>query len=152
MPISMDQIKKLREITGARILDCQKALQEADGDLDKAVSIVEAKGLARAEKNQDRETKVGYVATYTHNTGMVAAMVEMLCETDFVASNEEFRQMTRDIAMQVTAMGAESVEDLLAQDFIKDPEKTVELVIKTLSGKIGEKMILSRFERFAIGA
>ena len=152
MPISMDQIKKLREITGARILDCQKALQEADGDLDKAVAIVEAKGLARAEKNQDRETKVGYVATYTHNTGMVAAMVEMLCETDFVASNEEFRQMTRDIAMQVTAMGAESVEDLLAQDFIKDPEKTVELVIKTLSGKIGEKMILSRFERFAIGA
>lgn len=148
----MDQIKKLREITGARILDCQKALQEADGDLDKAVAIVEAKGLARAEKNQDRETKVGYIATYTHNTGMVAAMVEMLCETDYVAKNEDFRQMTRDIAMQVTAMGAESVEDLLQQDFIKDPEKTVELIIKALSGKIGEKMTLSRFERFAIEA
>lgn len=152
MAISMDQIKKLREVTGARILDCQKALQEADGDLDKAVAIVEAKGLARAEKNQDRETKVGYVATYTHNTGMVGAMVEMLCETDFVAANEEFRQMTRDIAMQVAAMGAENVEDLLQQDFIKDPEKTVDLLIKSLSGKIGEKMILSRFERFAIGA
>ncbi len=148
----MDQIKKLREITGARILDCQKALQEADGDLDKAIAVVEAKGLARAEKNQDRETKVGYIATYTHNTGMVAAMVEILCETDYVAKNEEFRQMTRDIAMQVTAMGAENVEDLLQQDFIKDPEKTVELVIKTLSGKIGEKMTLSRFERFAIEA
>lgn len=152
MAISMDQIKKLREITGARILDCQKALQEAEGDLDKAVAVVEAKGLARAEKNQDRETKVGYIATYTHNTGMVAAMVEMLCETDFVAANEDFRQMVRDIAMQVTAMGAESVEDLLAQDFIKDPEKTVELVIKTLSGRIGEKMILSRFQRFAIAS
>lgn len=152
MAVSMDQIKKLREITGARILDCQKALQEANGDLDKAIAAVEAKGLARAEKNQDRETKVGYVATYTHNTGMVAAMVEMLCETDFVAANEEFRQMTRDIAMQVAAMGAENVEDLLQQDFIKDPEKTVELVIKSLSGKIGEKMILSRFERFAIGS
>jgi elongation factor Ts len=152
MTISMDQIKKLREITGARILDCQKALQEADGDLDKAVAVVEAKGLARAEKNQDRETKVGYIATYTHNTGMVAAMVEMLCETDYVAKNEDFRQMTRDIAMQVTAMGAESVEDLLQQDFIKDPEKTVELIIKALSGKIGEKMTLSRFERFAIEA
>ena len=148
----MDQIKKLREITGARILDCQKALQEADGDLDKAVAVVEAKGLARAETNQDRETKVGYIATYTHNTGMVAAMVEMLCETDYVAKNEDFRQMTRDIAMQVTAMGAESVEDLLQQDFIKDPEKTVELIIKALSGKIGEKMTLSRFERFAIEA
>lgn len=148
----MDEIKKLREITGARILDCQKALQEAEGDLDKAVAIVEAKGLARAEKNQDRETKVGYIATYTHNTGVVAAMVEMLCETDFVAQNEDFRQMTRDIAMQVAAMGAENVEELLQQDAIKDPEKTVELVIKSLSGKIGEKMILNRFERFAIGA
>ncbi len=152
MPISMDQIKKLREITGARILDCQKALQEAEGDLDKAVAIVEAKGLARAEKSQDRETKVGYIATYTHNTGMIAAMVEMLCETDFVAKNEEFRQMARDIAMQVAAMGAESVTDLLQQDSIKDPEKTIELVIKALSGKIGEKMTLSRFERFAVGA
>ncbi|AKM81708.1 MAG: elongation factor Ts [Candidatus Pacebacteria bacterium GW2011_GWF2_38_9] len=150
MPISMDQIKKLRELTGARILDCQKALQEADGDLDKAVAAVEAKGLAKADKIQDRETKVGYIATYTHNTGMVAAMVEMLCETDFVAANEEFRQMVRDIAMQVAAMGAESVEDLLQQDSIKDSEKTIELVIKTLSGKIGEKMTLSRFERYAI--
>lgn len=152
MPITMDQIKKLRELTGARILDCQKALQEAAGDLDKAIAIVEAKGLARAEKSQDRETKVGYIATYTHNTGMVAAMVELLCETDFVAQGEEFRQLARDIAMQVAAMGAESVEDLLQQDFIKDPEKTIELVIKALSGKIGEKMILNRFERFAITA
>ncbi len=148
----MDQIKKLREITGARVLDCQKAMQEADGDLNKAIAVVEAKGLARAEKNQDRETKVGYVATYTHNTGMVGAMVEILCETDFVAANEEFRQMARDIAMQVAAMGAENVEDLLQQDFIKDPEKTIDLLIKSLSGKIGEKMILSRFERFAVGA
>jgi elongation factor Ts len=150
MAITMDLIKKLREATGARILDCQKALQEADGDFDKAVSLVEARGLARAEKSQDRETKVGYIATYTHNTGMVAAMVELLCETDFVAANDEFRQLARDIAMQVAAMGAENVEELLQQDFIKDPEKTVELVIKSLSGKIGEKMILNRFQRFAI--
>ncbi len=150
MAITMDLIKKLREATGARILDCQKALQEADGDFDEAVSLVEARGLARAEKSQDRETKVGYIATYTHNTGMVAAMVELLCETDFVAANDEFRQLARDIAMQVAAMGAENVEELLQQDFIKDPEKTVELVIKSLSGKIGEKMILNRFQRFAI--
>lgn len=150
MAISMDLIKKLRTATGARVLDCQKALQEAKGDFDQAVSIVEAKGLARAEKSQDRETKVGYIATYTHNTGMVAAMVELLCETDFVAANDEFRQLARDIAMQVAAMGADSNEDLLQQDFIKDPEKTVALVIKALSGKIGEKMLLGRFQRFAI--
>jgi elongation factor Ts len=151
MAISMDLIKQLRAATGARILDCQKALQEADGDLKKAEAIVEAKGLARADKNQDRETSVGYIATYTHNTGMVASMVEILCETDFVAQNDEFRQMTKDIAMQLAAMGAESAEDLLQQDFIKDPEKTVELVIKALSGKTGEKMVLGRISRFAIG-
>lgn len=150
MAISMDLIKQLRAKTGARVLDCQKALQEAEGDLDKAVAIVEAKGLARAEKTQDRETSVGYVATYTHNTGMVAAMVEVLCETDFVAQNEEFRQMARDIAMQLAAMGAETADELLQQDFIKDPEKTVELVIKSLSGKTGEKMTLGRISRFAI--
>ena len=151
MAISMDLIKQLRAATGARILDCQKALQEADGDLKKAEAIVEAKGLARAEKTADRETSVGYIATYTHNTGMVATMVEILCETDFVAQNDEFRQMAKDIAMQLAAMGAESAEDLLQQDFVKDPEKTVELVIKALSGKTGEKMTLGRISRFAIG-
>ncbi|HPS40490.1 MAG TPA: elongation factor Ts [Candidatus Woesebacteria bacterium] len=148
----MEQIKQLRKLTGARVLDCQKALQEANGDLKKAKVLVEAKGLSRAEKNQERETKFGYIATYTHNTGMVAAMVEMLCETDFVAQNAEFRQMTYEIAMQVAAMGAKNAQELLQQDFIKDPEKTVELVIKSLSGKIGEKITLGRFERFVIGA
>ncbi len=151
MTISVEQIKKLRALTGARVLDCQKALQEANGDLKKAQALVEAKGLSRAEKNQERETKFGYIATYTHNTGMVAAMVEMLCETDFVAQNAEFRQMTYEIAMQVAAMDPKNAQELLQQDFIKDPEKTVALVIKSLSGKIGEKMTLGRFQRFAIG-
>jgi len=78
-------------------------------------------------------------------------MVEMLCETDFVAQNAEFRQMTYEIAMQVAAMDPKNAQELLQQDFIKDPEKTVALVIKSLSGKIGEKMTLGRFQRFAIG-
>lgn len=151
MNITMDQVKTLRSMTGARVLDCKKALEDANGDLDKAITLVEAKGLARAAKTQGRETKFGYVATYTHNTGMVGAMVEVLCETDFVAENDEFRQMVRDLAMQVAAMGADSIEDLLQQDFIKDPDKTVDLVIKSLSGKVGEKMILHKFQRFAIG-
>jgi elongation factor Ts len=151
MAISMDLIKQLRESTGARILDCQKALQEADGDLEKAKAIVEAKGLARVEKTQDRETKAGFIAAYVHNTGAIAAMVEVLCETDFVAQNEEFRQLAKDIAMQIVAMNPENLEELLAQDFVKDPEKTVDTMVKALSGKIGEKMEIRRFVRYQIG-
>jgi len=87
MTISTEQIKALRAATGARILDCQKALIEAGGDLAKAKQIVEAKGLARAEKTEDRETKAGYIAAYVHTTGNVAALLELLCETDFVGQN-----------------------------------------------------------------
>lgn len=152
MAVTMEQVKELRESTGARILDCKKALEEANGDMKKAQEIVEAKGLSRAEKKEDRETKEGYIAAYTHNTGKIAALVEVACETDFVAANEEFRQMVKDIAMQVVAMNPESKEELLAQDFIKDPDKTVELLIKSTSGKIGEKMELVRFQRLEIGS
>lgn len=149
--ISMQDIKKLREETSARILDCKKALQEAEGDYKQAKQVVIEKGLARAEKKQDRETLAGLIACYSHTNGKVGAMVEVECETDFVAQNEEFQSMARNLAMQVTAMNPETVEALLEQEFIKDPSMTVETYIKTLSGKIGEKIVLSRFERFALG-
>lgn len=151
MAISMDEIKKLREETGARIMDCKKALEEAKGDYAKALKIVEEKGLARAEKTADRETKAGYVASYVHNTGQVASLVEIVCETDFVAQNDEFRTMAREIAMHITAMNPENVEELLEQEFVRDPSITIAMMIKTLSGKIGEKMEISRFVRYAIG-
>lgn len=151
MAISMDLIKQLREETGARIMDCKKALEEANGDLTAAKKVVEAKGLDRAEKTTDRVTAVGYVASYTHATGMIGSLVELLCETDFVAANEEFRQLAKDLAMQVAALAPENEAELLAQDFVKDPSKTVEMTIKALSGKIGEKMLLGRFARFAVG-
>jgi elongation factor Ts len=149
--ISTADIKKLREETGARVLDCKKALEEADGDFAKAKEIVAEKGLARAEKKQDRETSAGLIACYSHNTGKVGAMVEVQCETDFVAQNEEFQTMARDIAMQITAMNPENVEELLNQEFVKDPSMTVEKLVKLLSGKIGEKMVVKRFERFELG-
>ena len=135
MAISMDLIKQLRSETGARILDCKKALEKADGDLVAAKKHVEEKGLARAEKTADRETKMGYIAAYTHSNGMIASMVEILCETDFVAQNDEFRQLAKDLAMQVVAMNPADNAELLAQDFVKNPDKTVEMTIKTLSGK-----------------
>ena len=151
MTISMDLIKQLRTETGARIMDCKKALEATNGNLEEAKKEVAAKGLARAEKTADRETGVGYVASYTHANGNIGTLVELLCETDFVAANEAFRQLAQDLAMQVASMAPENIEELLAQDFIKG-DQTVAMTIKALTGKIGEKMVLSRIERFAIAA
>ena len=147
----MESIKKLRQETGARIMDCKKALEEAKGDLKLAKKYVQEKGLARAEKSTDREAGVGYIASYTHATGQIASLVELLCETDFVAANEEFRQLAKNLAMQVAAMNPQDKEELLKQDFIRESGQTVDMVIKALSGKIGEKIVLGRFMRFVVG-
>ncbi len=144
-------VKNLREITGAGMMDCKKALDAADGDMKKAEALVKEKGLANAEKKADRETKEGYIASYVHTTGKTAALVEILCETDFVGRNEEFRTMARDIALQVVAMNPASTEELLTQPFIKDGSVTIETLIKQLSGKIGERFVLSRFIRYGVG-
>lgn len=145
-------IKNLREETGAGMMDCKRALDEADGNYDKAKQIVFERGLAKAEKKSDRETKIGYIASYVHTNHQVAALVEILCETDFVARNDEFQTMAKEVAMQVVAMNPESVDELLAQETLKNPSITVEALIKTLSGKIGEKFVLSRFVRYEVGA
>ena len=151
MSVSMSDIKKLRELTGAGVMDAKKALVESDGDFEKAKEWVKKKGLARAEKKADRETTEGYIANYIHTTGKVAALVEIMCETDFVARNEEFRSMARDVAMQVASMNPENVAELLEMDFIKDPSTTIESMVKGLSGKIGEKMVVNRFVRYQVG-
>ncbi len=148
---SMSDVKKLREETGARVLDCKKAMDEAKGDYEKAKEIVAAKDLARAEKKADRVTQEGYIASYVHNTGKVAAMVEVLCETDFVAKNETFQEMARNIAMHVVAMSPENVEELLEQDYVKDPSTKIETYVKSVSGKIGENMKVNRFVRYELG-
>lgn len=151
MSYTSDDVKKLREETGAGIMDCKKALQQADGNYEKAKAIVRETGMARAEKKADRETNEGYIASYVHATGKTAAMVEVLCETDFVARNDEFRSMAKDLAMQVVAMQPADVAELLAQEFIKNPSQTIEQVVKSLSGKIGEKFEVKRFVRMAVG-
>ena len=144
-------IKKLREETGAGMLDCKKCLEKADGNYEEAKKFAIARGLANAEKKSDRETKEGYISSYVHATGKIAALVEILCETDFVARNDEFKAMAQNVAMQVVAMGAEDVEELLKQDFIKDPSITVEELVKRTSGKIGEKFVVNRFVRYTVG-
>ncbi len=151
MSFTAADVKKLREETGAGMMECKKALDEANGDFDQAKAIVHQRGLAKAEKKADRETGEGYIASYVHATGKTAALVEILCETDFVARNPEFQTMARDIAMQVVAMSPENVEELLAQEFIKDPSHTIEDMVKSLSGKIGERFVVNRFVRYAVG-
>lgn len=151
MSFSIDELKKLRKETGARVMDAKKALEEAKGDYDKAKKLVEKKGLARAEKNADRETKAGYIASYVHNNGLVSSMVELVCETDYVAKNDEFRSLAKEIAMQVAAMKPADVDELLEQEFIRDSSLTIGKMVKALSGKIGEKMVVTRFARYEIG-
>lgn len=143
-------IKALREETGAGMMDCKKALEESNGDMDKAREWVRQRGLAKAEKKADRETNEGYISSYVHGTGKVAALVEILCETDFVARNPEFQEMAKNVAMQVASMNPSTVEELLAQDYIRG-EGTIDELVKGLSGKIGEKFVVNRFVRYEVG-
>ena len=144
-------IKQLREETGAGMMDCKKALEESQGDFAAAKEWVRQKGLAKAEKKSDRATNEGYIASYVHNNNKTAALVEVLCETDFVARNAEFQTMARDVAMQVVSMSPEDVAALLAQDFIKNPSITIDEYIKGVSGKIGERFVINRFTRYEVG-
>lgn len=146
----LNKVKKMREETGLSIMEIKAALVEAEGDEGKAKEILKSKGLKNAEKRAEKETYQGRVATYTHTTGKVGVMVELLCETDFVAKNEEFLALTKDLCLQVAAMNPETPEELLKQDFIKDPTQKVEDLIKILVSKFGENIKLGRICRFEI--
>jgi elongation factor Ts len=151
MAFTAQDVKNLREKTGAAIMDCKKALEEADGDMKKAEELVKARGLAKAEKKADRETKEGFIGSYVHTNGKIGVMVEMLCETDFVGRNEEFQKLAREIAMHLATSEAKDVEELLKEEYIRDASVTIEGLVKQLSGKIGEKMVVNRFVRYVIG-
>lgn len=149
--ISIDQVKKLRQVTGAPIIECRSALEEAGRDFSEAKKILRKKGMARASKKTDRATLAGLVETYVHNTGRVGAMVELCCETDFVARTDEFKELAHELAMQVASMNPKDVKELLKQEYIRDPKKKVGDLIKEAIGKIGENIVLRRFERFKLG-
>lgn len=147
----IDQIKELREITGAGVMDAKKALEEAKGDMEKAIELIRSKGLAKAEGKSDREVKSGKVFCYTHNGGIAAAMVEVACETDFVAKTPEFETLCKEIAMQIVSMNPKDTEDLMAQPYIRDATLTIEELVKELIAKTGENIRVSRFVRFKLG-
>lgn len=147
----MEQIKELREKTGAGVMDAKKALEEAKGSIEKAIELIQEKGLARAEQKSEREVKSGKVYCYTHLDGIAASMVEVACETDFVAKTDEFDALCKEIAMQIVSMNPKDVEALLAQPYIREASKTIEQLVKELVGKTGENIRIIRFARFKLG-
>jgi elongation factor Ts len=191
----LEKIKKIREATGAGMVDIKKALEEAKGDEAKAMEILRKKGQEKAMKKTDRSTQEGVVVSYVHSNNRVGTMVKLLCETDFVARNEEFKELAQEIAMHITAMNPkyikpEEVEDevvakekeiwteqlknegkpenlvanilagkekkfreelaLLTQPFVKNPDQTVEELIKEKIGKIGENIQVGEFKRIEL--
>jgi len=150
MSVSMEDIKKLREKTGAGVMDAKKALEESDGDMKKAEAWIAKKGLVKAEKKADRETKHGYIGVYIHHDGKSGAMVKLLCETDFVARNDDFRDLAKELAMQVTSMQPKDIKELLAQVYVRDPKMTVEELVKGVTGKLGENVKVDGIERLVV--
>lgn len=147
MTVTAKDVKKLREATGAGIMDAKKALIESDGDFEKASKIISAKGIERADKKSDRETGVVRVFAYVHFNGKTAALVKLACETDFVAKTDDFANLGRELAMQVASMMPENAEELLVQDYLRDPKKKISEIVKQVSGKTGENVRVTGIAR-----
>lgn len=146
----LDKIKNLRDVTGLSFNEIKKALTNAGGDETKALESLKELGLAAAAKKSSREVKEGTVVAYVHSNKKLGSMVELLCETDFVARNEDFQNLARDIALHLVAMKATSAEELLEQEFVKDPSLTIKGLINSYVAKLGENIQLGKFVVFEI--
>jgi elongation factor Ts len=166
MKISIESVKELRNRTSVGIADCNKALLEVGGDMEKAVEFLKQRGAAIAEKKRDAAVTEGIIEAYIHHTKRIGALVELNCETDFVARTAEFKELAHDLAMQIAATAPQFLTSeemppkaetdpqaacLLNQPFIKDPTKTVQEVIAETIAKVGENIKVSRFARFELG-
>ena len=149
--ITADQIRKLRDKTGAPVMRIKKVLEELKADEKKAEEVLKKEGFEKASKRAGRETSQGLVEAYVHHSGKVASMVEVLCETDFVARNELFKQLAHDLALQVASMEAKGAKDLEKQEFIKDPSKKIEDLVKEVIAKTGENVRIGRISRIELG-
>ena len=167
MDIPASTVKELRNQSGAGVMACRNALVEAEGNAAKALDILKEKGILKAQKKVDRTTDQGLVESYVHTGGRIGAIIEINCETDFVARTDEFKELAHDLAMQIAAMPpqfisqdeveSESDEEielqqvcLLLQPFIKDPSKTIQDLITETITKVGENIKVSRFARFEL--
>jgi len=149
MEITTDIIKQLREMTSVSVMQCKKALEEAEGDLAKAEVILKKHSAEFVAKKADRTLKAGIIGSYIHDIS-IGAMALLSCESDFVAKNPEFVALAREIAMQVAAMNPENTDELLEQSFIKDESKIVRDLLNEATQKFGERIEVSRFVRISI--
>jgi len=166
LKIPVDMVKELREQSGAAIMQCRNALIETQGDIEKALQILKQQSIFQAEKKAKRSTDQGLIEAYVHAGGRVGAMVEVNCETDFVARTNEFKELAHHLAMQVVAMNPKFISKealppeselepqtacLLLQPYIKDPARTIQEIIMETIAKVGENIRVSRFARFELG-
>jgi len=166
LDISTDLVKKLRDLSGAGVMDCRNTLVSCEGDIDRALAALKEKGFITAQKKAGRETSQGLVEAYIHTGGRIGAMIEVNCETDFVARTDEFHKLAHCLAMQVAAMNPQYISEadvrpgenvdpaqacLLLQPYIKDPALTIkDLIVETIA-RTGENIRVSRFARFELG-
>tara|TARA_B100001142_G_scaffold38608_1_gene33931 strand:+ start:2106 stop:2609 length:504 start_codon:yes stop_codon:yes gene_type:complete len=165
--MNTDLIKNLREKTGAGIMACKSALESSNGDLEKAEKILQEQGIASARKKIGRNAQEGIISSYIHANNKIGVLLEINCETDFVANTDDFKDLAHNITMQIAAMNPIYIDmesnpttlndeqpskdnSLLSQQFIKDNEKSIQDLIEETSGKLGEKIEIKRFQRFAI--
>jgi elongation factor Ts len=146
--ITIDQVKELRDETSVSVQECKKALQEANGDKTKAKEILMKWGKDLASKKSTRGTTQGIIASYIHANGKVGVLLDLACETDFVAKSDDFKNLAHELCLQVAAINNET--DLLAQAWIKDPTKTIKNLIEDYVLKIGENIVVNRFTRYEI--
>ncbi len=147
--MSSEYVIKLRKQTGAGIMDCKKALEEASFDFEKALLIVKKQGLAKADKKENRDASAGYLESYIHQ-GRVGVLLHINAETDFVTRSDDFKDMARNLSMHIVAMAPESIDELMDQDYVKDPSMKVKDFIKGVIGKLGEKIELIQFTRYSL--
>jgi elongation factor Ts len=150
MAFDIKLLKEIREETQASIADVRKALEESDGDHKKALEWLRKRGAEIAQKKADRETNQGVVEAYVHGNGKIGVIVALLCETDFVGRTDEFKKLAHEIAMQISAMNPKNVDELLSQEYIRDPKFTIEDLVKEAIGKIGENIKVREFSRIEL--
>ena len=164
--VDTSKIKQLREETGAPVMDCKRALEETSGNMDQARQWLRGRGAAIAEKKAGRVASQGLVESYIHGGGRIGVIVEVNCETDFVARSDDFKNLAHDIAMQIAATDPKYVGNeenlpsdldehelpLLKQPFIRDEKQTIQALVHEAIGKLGENIVVRRFSRFELGA
>ncbi len=152
MNISLDQLKKLRHETHAGVSDCRQALEDAHGDFQKAKILLDSRGIEKAASKLGKKTSQGIIESYIHATGRVGVLVELQCETDFVAKTDDFAKLAHELALQIAAMDPKNVADLSKSQYIRDTTITIEQLVKQTIAKVGENITIARFTRFELGS